>query len=198
MGTDLSVNRNSWLYRLDIRKVILIAFLARFIFAAAYDCFVTVTDKDILLPDSKFYSVRGRYISLLFSGYNKNTLSGELVPGDKHSQYIFADALAKEGGKLPIHPDESTVFTYIVGLIYLIFGYFPFWIRVLNIALSVCSACLLFSIARRQFGDLTARIFLLAALFLPTQFMYSITLTRDFVRMFVITLILWVIYGEKG
>jgi len=199
MRADISLDRTGWLYKLDYRKIILIAFLARFIFAAVYDGFVSVTGNESIVPDGKFYSVRGRYIALLLSGYDAKSLPRDAVPPDKQSWYILENAIESEGGRIPIRfSDESTVFTYIIGLIYLIFGYFPLGVRVFNIALSMGSAYLLFMVAKRQFGDLVANLFLLIALFLPTQFVYSLTLTRDFIRMFVISLTLWVIYGKKS
>lgn len=196
MRTGVSINRAGWLYKLDHRKLILIAFLARFIFAAMYDSYISVTDKEVLLPDSKFYSVRGMYIASFLTGYDTKSFANDILPRDRQSQYIFQNALKMEGGRIPLRlDDESTVFTYIIGIIYSLFGYFPLWVRIFNIALSIGSTYLLFEIARRHFGELAANLFLIVALFLPTQFIYSITLTRDFVRMFVITLILWVIYG---
>jgi 4-amino-4-deoxy-L-arabinose transferase-like glycosyltransferase len=80
-------------------------------------------------------------------------------------------------------------------MIYFIFGYFPLGVRVFNILLSLTSTYFLFDIGKRQFGALTANIFLLIALFLPTQILYSITLSKDFLRVFVICLALWILYG---
>ncbi|MFH1868348.1 MAG: glycosyltransferase family 39 protein [Candidatus Omnitrophota bacterium] len=199
MRADISFNRTGWLYKLDHRKIILIAFLARFIFAAMYDSFVSVTGNESLVPDGKFYSVRGKYIALLLNGYDSKSFTRDMVPSDRRSQYIFQNAIETEGGRIPLRfTDESTVFTYIIGLIHFIFGYFPLGVRVFNIALSIGSTYLLFMIARRHFGDLVANLFLLIALFLPSQFVYSLTLTRDFIRMFVVSLTLWVIYGKKS
>lgn len=198
MRADISVNRTGWLYKLDHRKIILIAFLARFIFAAMYDGFVSVTGNELLAPDGKFFSVRGRYVALLLNGYRAESFTRDMVPPDWHSQYILEDAVKTEGGRIPLRfSDESTVFTYIIGVIYFIFGHFPLGVRVFNIALSMGSTYLLFLVARRHFGDLVANLFLLVALFLPSQFVYSLTLTRDFIRMFVVSLTLWVIYGKK-
>lgn len=163
-----------------------------------YDGYVAVTDKDILLPDGKFYSIRGRYIALVLAGHTPATLTKGLVPGDRASQAIFADILAAEKGRLPPYPNESTVFTWIIGFIYLVFGYVPLGVRIFNIVLSLASTYLVFRVAERQFGEKTAAVFLAVALFLPTQVMYSITLTRDFLRMFVISVMVWVVYGKKG
>ncbi len=164
-----------------------------------YDCFVSVTGNEALVPDGKFYSVRGRYIALLLSGYDSKSFTRNMVPPDWESEYILLNAIKTEGGRIPIRfSDESTVYTYIIGIIYLIFGYFPLGVRVFNIVLSIGSTYLLFMVAKRQFGDLVANLFLLIALFLPSQFVYSLTLTRDFIRMFVVSLTLWVIYGKKS
>ena len=163
-----------------------------------YDSYVSVTRNEALAPDGTFYSVRGRYIALLLNGYDPKSFTKDMVPPDWHSQYILQDAIKTEGGRIPLRRDESTIFTYIIGAIYFIFGYFPLGVRVFNIVLSIGSTYLLFLVARRHFGDLVANLFLLIALFLPSQFVYSLTLTRDFIRMFVISLTLWVIYGKKS
>lgn len=163
-----------------------------------YDSYVSVTGNEALVPDGKFYSVRGQYIALFLNGYDSKSFTRDMIPPDWQGQYVFEDAVKTEDGRFPLHGDESTIFTYIIGLIYFIFGYFPLGVRVFNIALSIGSTYLLFLVARRHFGDLVANLFLLIALFLPSQFVYSLTLTRDFIRMFVVSLTLWVIYGKKS
>jgi hypothetical protein len=196
MRASVSFDRIGWLNGLDHRKIILIAFLARFICAATYDCYVSVTGRDIIVPDGKFYSVRGRYASLFFDGYDAKSFTKDYLPEDREGKKIFWHAMKTEGGRLPLRlEDESTVFTYIVGLIYTIFGHFPFWVRLFNIVLSITSAYLIFDVGRKHFGILTANIFLIVALFLPTQFIYSISQGRDFLRVFMISLIIWVVYG---
>ena len=188
-------DRFSWLYKLDHKKLIIIAFLLRLIFASAYDIFVTITDRDVLLPDSKFYSAKGRYVDLLLQGYNEKSLTNSLLPNDRIGREIFIDVLRTENGVLPNKLNETSIHAYVVGVIYFIFGYYTIWVRVFNICISILSAYLLFRVAKRHFGDLAANLFLLIALFLPTQFGYSITLSRDFMRVFVVSLMIWVIYN---
>lgn len=197
MRTDLSFARSGWIYGLDYKKVIIVAFLLRFIFAAAYDCYVNITDRDILLPDSKFYSIKGQYIALLLKGYDPAHVTNDMIPGDERSRNIFAIIARQEKGKLPVHIDESAIFSYILGAVYFVFGYFTLAARTVNIILSIASTCMIFGIAKRYFSQFTANLFLITALFLPTQFVYSITLTRGFVGMFIISLTLWVIYAKK-
>ena len=180
---------------MDYKKLIVIAFLLRLIFASAYDIFVTVTDKDFLLPDSKFYSARGRYVDLLLQGYSKKSITRDLLPNDSVGQEVFVEVLRAGNGSLPKELNDTNIYAYIVGIIYFIFGYSTIWVRVFNIFISILSAYLLFRVANRRFGDLAANLFLLIALFLPTQIIYSITLSRDFVRMFLISFIIWGIYG---
>lgn len=173
--------------------------------ASLYDIFVSLTDNDILLPDSKFYSMNGCYVMLSLLGYDKifsklnfipkEILPKEVIPEDVKSQKMLWKIISEQKGSRPSFTDETHIFYYIIGLIYLIFGYFPLGVRILNVILSVSGAYLLFKISRRHFGEFAANAFLLAALFLPTQFGYSITMSRDFLRMFVISFILWVIYG---
>jgi hypothetical protein len=195
MRADISLGRDSWLYRLDCKKLIVIVFLLRLILASAYDIFFTVTGRDILLPDSNFYSVRGKYVGLLLEGYGKGSFTKDLLPDDRAGREVFIDSFQRENGGFPSGRDESTKYSYIVGGLYFLFGYNTIWIRLFNICLSVASAYLLYRVAKLCFGDLAANLFLLAALFLPTQFGYSITLSRDFLRVFIISLVLWTIYN---
>ena len=169
--------------------------MIRFIFACAYDLFVTSTDRNILLPDEKFYSMRGRYVSILLNGYDKDNFTKDMLPADRTSREIFDEILRIERGRFPPLTNETNLYSYLIGVIYFIFGYFPLAVRVFNILLSIGSTYLIFRIAKRRFGELAANLFLIVALFLPTQFGYSITLSRDFVRVFVVCLTLWVIYG---
>lgn len=160
-----------------------------------YDIFVSTTGRDVLLPDGKFYSMYGLYIAHLLSGYDKVSMPADALPPDAESRSIFLDILDKEGGRFPAVRDETDLWLYFVGFVYFIFGYFPLAVKIFNIALSILSIFLIFRITRRHFGDLAANTFLIIGLFLPTQVGYSITLSKDFVRMFVVYLTLWVVYG---
>jgi hypothetical protein len=195
MRTDLYLDRRGWLYTLDYRKVIIIAFLVRVIAASMYDAFVLLTDRDILLPDSKFYSTQGRYIAFLLNGNTNESLTMDILPKDPVARRIFYEAAYTAGGRLPPVTNETALYIYIIGLIYLVFGYFPLGVRIFNISLSVLGAYFVFKIAKRCFGDLAANVFLLIGLFLPTQFIYSITLSKDFIRTFLVYFVLWIIFG---
>jgi len=195
MRVPLYTDRLGWIHKLDHRKLILIAFLVRFIFASFYDCLVSVKGDDIIVPDSRQYSARGRFVELLFRGYGKDYLAKDAILGEAKNRNILGEIFKTDRGMLPRYRTEGNLFVYIIGVIYFIFGYFPLGVRVFNIALSLASAYFIFRIAKRHFSELTANLFLLAALFLPTQTLYSLTLSRDFLRVFVVSLILWVIYG---
>lgn len=195
MRADLSDAGAGWLNRLDYKKVIIIALLARLIFASAYDIFVSVTGLDVLLPDSKIYSMNGRYIASKYNGYRIGTFYEDMAYPDGESRAIFKNIINTEKGRLPDVNSETSIYYYIIGAIYFIFGYFPLGVRIFNILLGIASVYFIFKIAKRQFGGLTANIFLVTALFLPTQFGYSITLSKDFIRVFIVSFILWVIYG---
>jgi len=195
MRANLYFNKRSWIHNLDCKKLILIAFLARFIFASAYDIYVNITHNFVFLPDEEFYSIRGRYISLLLDGYGEGSFRKDVIPQGQTSQDIFVDVVKKESGLLPRKLDETNVFSYVIGLIYFTFGYFPLGVRIFNIFLSIASTYLIYRVADRRFGMLTANLFLLIALFLPTQIGYSITLSKDFLRMFVISILVWGVYG---
>lgn len=133
-------------------------------------------------------------MNLVLEGYGRNSFTKDLLPGDRMGDIIFADILQREKGVLPATIDESAKYSYIVGIIYLVFGYATIWVRIFNICLSMASVYLLFNVARRYFGNLTANLFLIIALFLPTQFAYSITLSRDFLRVFIVSFVIWAVY----
>ena len=163
--------------------------------AAAYDIYVSKSGEEMLLPDGKFYSIKGRHVALQLNGYDESSFTSDMVPQDKKSQFIFLCSIVDEKGRTVSPFSEVGIYAYAVGLIYFIFGFFPLGARTLNIALSLFGAYFLFDIGRRQLGVLRANLFLLVALFLPTQVIYSITLSKDFMRMFVVCLMLWLIYG---
>lgn len=167
------------------------------ILACGYDVFVSITDKDFLVPDSKAYSIRGRCVSLLLQWYDdKECKIAGLFPNNKVDREIFNDTLVRElRYTLPAGDNETNVFSYIIAFLYSVLSYNTIWPRIFNIVLSICSVYFIFKVAKRQFGDTAANLFLLVALFLPTQFGYSITLSRDFLRVFIVSSTIWVIYG---
>ncbi len=195
MRVNLFANRPGWPYKLDSRKIILIAFLLRLIAASTYDIYASLNNKEVLLPDGRYYSIRGRYVALLLNGYDRNSFTKDMLPRDSYGQAIFFDAMNNSDLNRWKLVNESDLFTYILGGIYFILGYFTMWGRIFNIILSIASAYFFFKIANRQFGKLTANIFLLIILFLPSQFLYSITLSKDFLRLFIGSLILFLLYG---
>lgn len=195
MRAHLSLDRFGWLYRLDCKKLIIIVFLLRLIVASAYDIYVTIADKDTFLPDSRFYSVRGRYVNLLLEGYDKRHIPERLLPHDRVGREIFITAVEQKIDPLPYCNTESNFFSCILGLLYYLFGYATIWARVFNICLSMLSVYLLFRVTREYFGTLAANLFLLMGLFIPTQFGYSIMLCRDLLRLFFVSVIIWVLYG---
>lgn len=202
MRANLFFNKLGRILLFDRKKIIIIAILARLITASFYDAFVSITDRDFLLPDGKFYSVSGWYIALLLSGYGINCMPAEVIPAGEQEGVLFHDYIMREHklGKdgLPNLKNETNLFFYIIGILYFIFGYFPLAVRAFNILLSIMSVLLIFQIAKRQFSEKAAQFFLVIGLFLPTQFVYSIALSKDLVRMFIVSFILWIIYGGEA
>jgi len=154
-----------------------------------------MTGKDIIVPDSRFYSLGGKYVSLILRGYDNYSLPASEAPSDKMGREVFLCIASDKGLANPFSRNEIYHYFYIIGITYFLLGDYSIWSRVINIALSLGAVYLFFKIARRRFGTLAANIFLIIALFLPTQFVYSITISKDILRMFIITLILWGIYG---
>lgn len=148
-----------------------------------------------MLPDSKFYSVKGRYIDSVFQGYGTGFIPEDIIPSDRIGRDIFIDLLRTERGKLPSGKTESNTYSYMIGALYYALGCATIWARLLNIFISMFSVYLLFSVAKKHFGDLAANLFLVIALLLPAQFGYSITLSRDFLRVLTISVIIWVAYN---
>lgn len=170
-------------------------FLAKLICASTYDIFVFARGSDPLFPDSRFYTVTGKYVSFLINGYDNGSLISDMAPVDKYGRDIFFNAMSD--GRLQkwrIYSADCQFF-YLTGLVYFLFGDFSIWIRVLNIVLSIASAYLLFAIAKKHFGILAANLFLIMALFLPTLFFYSMMISKDVLRLFIVCVILWGIYG---
>lgn len=153
-----------------------------------------MTGNDILLPDSNFYSIKGRYINLVAEGYGKSSMARDLIPTGVASQDILIEELFVNNGNFPKLINEPNIFSYIIGFIYTVFGYSTIWVRIFNICISILSVFLLFDISRRLFGKLAANLFLIVALFVPPQFVYSVTLSRDFLRVFIVSAIIWVLF----
>lgn len=194
MRANISAGGDGWLYGLDPKKILIIVLLLRLILASAYDVYSTVTRNDFIVPDSKFYSMRGRYVDLMLQGYRDISRIERFLPADPWDRAVFIDA---EGiGKRPLlsNINDTSIHFFVVGLIYYIFGYFTICVRVFNIMLSMGSVLLMADISSKLFGRAAACLFLILALFDPVQFIYSITLSRDFLRVFAISFILWIIY----
>ena len=117
-----------------------------------------------------------------------------MIPSDRDSGKIF-EFIMQQYRLFPLLEQESSVFPYIIGVIYFIFGFFPLGVRIFNIALSILASYFSYSIAKKQFNEKTANIVLVVTLFMPAQIIYSITLSRDLIRMFPVMLIMWLIYG---
>jgi len=188
MRVDLFHDRSGWIYRLDYKRLIIIALLARIIFASFYDIYCSATGSNVLLPDSKAYSTRGRYAAYVFGGYDANRFTKNLIPEDREEADIFLDLIASRRKYSTSFFDISNLYTLFIGAVYLLFGHLTIFARFINISLSICGTYFLFLVAKRRFGALTANLFLITALFLPTQFIYSLTLAKDFIPMFVVSL----------
>lgn len=197
MRTDLLYDWIGRLNRLNYKKLIVAAFLLRVIFAAAYDIYVSIADKDILVPDSFYYSGCGRYASLVLEGYDMRSIPIDRLPRNAQERDVLKNMTMTHNGRFPpSFSGVSILYTNTIGFIYFLLGHYKIWARIFNITLSILGTYLLFRVAKTRFGDLAANLFLLIGLFLPTQFIYSLTLSRDLIRMFMVSLIIWGIYGR--
>lgn len=131
-------------------------------------------------------------------GYSKNTFTMDLIPPERDSLELFQAVMSKEEHMVlpPINTDNK-LYLHLVALLFFLFGYLPLAVRLMNIAFSIGSALLLFNVGRRNFGVLASNIFLLIALFLPSQVIYSITISKDLVRTFAVSSVIFILYGGK-
>lgn len=88
---------------------------------------------------------------------------------------------------------EVGYITYLFALFYAAFGFAPAVLSIFNVILSLSTALLMFSIAKRNFNDLTAYISSTLFLFWPTVFYYSASKLKDPLLLFFscLLLLLW-------
>jgi len=167
--------------------------------ASIYDISVSVTGRDIFLPDSPYYIGHGQYINTVLHGFDEKKMKVYAMRLNPPTQEMFIGGiglLEKERFRYSVrNSQDAIVYIFIIGALYYMFGPVGIIIRIFNIFLCVVSVYFIFRIAKRKFGDLAANLFLLIALFLPTLFGYSIMICRDFLRVFMVAGMLYIIYG---
>lgn len=164
------------------------------ILACGYDIYVSLTGHDPILPDSRFYSVRGRYVDIFLQGYREREFLREHIPTNPVEEEIFVDTVHKYDGKLPARTNDMIMHFFVVGIIYHVLGYHTIWVRLYMITISMLSVLLMSDISRRIFGRAASTLLLVTGLLIPTQFLYSITLSRDFLRVVFMSVVLWSVY----
>lgn len=186
--------------RLFCVKLALAALLLRFCLASSYyNFFVLYLKRPLYAFDGEVYSIFGWYIALVLKGANIFMLPGSLVPNDFAVIGGFFGTIANFGGRLPpISQYGVGLYSYIIGILYYVFGYTPVLIRFFNSILSVLSAFLVYDIAKRSFSENVAKISFFIMLFNPSFILYSISLQRDTLVNFLILLVIsQVLKSEK-
>jgi hypothetical protein len=172
-------------------KLALLAFLIRACLAAAYyNFFVMNLKMPVFAFDGEAYSIIGWYIALVLKGANMLMLPQSMIPNDYCVVGGFFGTIANFGGHLPpVYQYGITIYSYMIGLFYYIFGYAPVLLRLFNSGLSVLAAFLAYDITKRVFTEKVARIAFVIMLFNPSFVLYSISLQRDTLVNFLILLV---------
>lgn len=172
-----------------ILKIVFIAFILRMVFVIFYyGFFLSQGNLDILGPDGEVYSQRGWYISRLLLDQNPYVLpnSGEAV----FSDYNVVVRFYKQ--KLPpLGMYQTGINTYVIGILYAIFGYVPLMMKLINSAFSVFTGVMIYFIGKEIFNPKIGKISMTLVIFLPSIFIYSITALKDTIVIFLLTAIIW-------
>lgn len=140
-----------------------------------YYFFLLPGNTDILGPDGESYQARGWYISRI-----ANDIDPRVIPSSEQIFQSYPDMVEYYKSTLPgwkLH--QVGIFSYLIGLIYFLFGYVPLLIKFSNGLISAFTAVLVYELARELFTVRVARASLLAVMFLPSMFIFSLTAMKD-------------------
>lgn len=190
MGTEQSQNKIDMVFLL---KLAMLALIARFCIGASYyNVFIAAFKKPLYAFDGEAYSIMGWYIALVLKGVNLFPFPHAFIPNDYSVVAGLYGTIVKFGGVLPHIRDYGVgIYSYLIGLFYYIFGYAPVLLRFFSSMINVASAFIVYSMARKNFNENTARIACISSLFMPSFVLYSASLQRDTLANF---LVLFIVY----
>ena len=172
-----------------IFRVLTAGLVLRIILLITYYCLhLAPGHADILGPDGEAYSQRGWYISRLLQEDDPN-----IVPDSE--EYIFqnyrSNIVELYRGKLPsMEMYQVGAFSYLMGVLYAVFGYSPLIVKLMNAIFSLLTGFLIYLIARAVFNNKIAKVSMAATVFLPSSVVFSITALKDPIIVFLNTMVI--------
>ena len=189
MGINILRRSISWC-RENYKTILVVIILTRILGLFIYDAICRAANWEFIVPDGVGYSVRALVAANIMN--RTDVLCPSPMPLDRRWWDGYF-RLAIRSYTEPVARGETAAFVYSVGFLYSKFGYHTFIPRLLNTFISFVCAFMIFDIVRKY--DKTAAIlFILAAFLLPSQVIYSLSISKDFIRMFFITAVIWIAY----
>lgn len=149
--------------------VFTIGLLTRMIFSFLYYyLYLARGNYNFIAPDSDIYLQNALNI---FNILTKEGLSNQKLP--------------------PINEYQIGLHTYLMALMYKIFGYTPLGIPFINSILSASSAILVYDISKNIFDTKAARLAMVLVMFFPSLFIFSTMNLKDPLINFILILIIW-------
>jgi hypothetical protein len=170
--------------------VLLVSIGLKIAVATLYQSYLFSGGLPIFAPDGEGFSKFGWYISRVLLGKDPS-----IIPSAEHTYWNY-HILIKQAlhGVLPPIGYQTGVYTYFLGLLYVLFGYSPLLGRLINVLLSAVSAFLVMRVAADQAGRRGARLAFFLVLFWPSMFLFSLSLLRDTVVVFLIVTVVWSVH----
>lgn len=171
--------------------VFLIALISRIIFSYIYyqASFSSGYGVDFM-GDAVNYSNNALYVT-------------EVMTKKDFSRYTSEDAYLQENMRLarqafdyklpPVYNFQISPYAYYIAFLYLIFGYAPFLVKLLNCLFGSLLALAVYSLAKEIFNLKAARIAMVIAAFFPSLFFWSITSLRDTPIILCLTFLFWLL-----
>jgi len=184
--------------------IFIVAFLLRAVLAIGYQWYVDVlNDGHALSPDESFYTAVGWYHALVFKGVDvlhledkhyevMNPVTKELFK-DMFDSYIICYGTTSAGMF-----KTRQIYSFVLGVLYAIFGYSVLLSRFLNILVGLLASVTIYFIAKSAFDKKVANISFILFAFLPLQIFLSISVIRDVLIIFIISLTLLLLYKVKS
>lgn len=143
---------------------------------------------DFIGPDGEVYSQRGWYLSRVIFHHNPFDIP-------RAGDYIFKNyakfVVREEGKLLPMNAYQVGLYSYWMAFLYSVFGYSTFLMRFLNSFLSIWTGIIVYFIGKEVFTPKMGKLAMAIFIFIPSVFVFSITLLRDNLVLFLAVVIIW-------